>query len=214
MSQVQSGNIAATPIGAEYIFRAELTGITPLLMSHPRGMEKEEVTTAPKSRGAKETVSKEDEAAGRLYIDSTGFLYVPTMAVYGAITEAAKLFQDPDYKRRTLAGTISAALFLPDAEDFILTRDGDPISDYEIDTRRAVNRTTRGAILVSRPKIVLPWTLAVEFVVDADLLGPDLLASVLATAGKRVGILSFRPEKRGPFGRFAVSDYGVVKIDG
>jgi hypothetical protein len=185
----------------EYIFRAKLEGVTSLLMSHPRGMEPDD-NTIKSSRSKKAVLTAEQVAEARVYRDPLGALYVPVMAVGRALIEAGKSFQDPANKRATLTKAFAGSIFLPDYEGFTLTRDGDPIVDYEVDTRRAVNKTTRGAILVSRPRVEAPWELAVEFAVDPDLLLPDTVARALAIAGKRIGLLAFRPEKLGNFGKF------------
>lgn len=209
---------AVQPLESEYLFRAELAGITPLLMAHPRGMEQQsdDDPAVAQSRRVKTKTTPEQEAANRAYVDYSGALYVPTAAVYRAIMTAAKWFKDPVNKRAGLTGAMAGALYLPDHEELVLMRDGDPITEYVIDTRRAVNRNSRtaGAILVSRPRIETPWTLGIEFAVDGDLIHPDILARVLATAGKRVGIMAFRPEKLGPFGRFQILDYGTVGFNG
>jgi hypothetical protein len=89
-----------------------------------------------------------------------------------------------------------------------LMRGKKPIAatDYVIDTRRAV--VQKQGILRSRAKIVLPWWL--EFILDWDeetlpQKFPDSLKEdILPSGGRVIGLLDYRPEKRGWFGRFKV----------
>jgi hypothetical protein len=72
---------------------------------------------------------------------------------------------------------------------------------YVVDTRRAV--VQRNGVLRSRPKI-LAWVCVVTFEVDETIGGSQLLEDIGNLAGRMVGIGDFRPEKGGPFGRYAV----------
>ena len=208
------GTIAEESI---YLFKARIEGLSPILMAHPRGMEPEE---DPKAKGpqprnaAKQTLTPDEEAETRVYRDPVGNLYVPVLAIARVLVTAGGLFQDPNYKRGTLAKGMAAGVYMPDYEGFTITRNGEPVSEYETDTRRAVNKTTKGAILVSRPKVILPWEVSIECEVDSAFFSPDVVASVLNTAGRKLGILAFRPEKLGPFGRFRVADFGTEGLDG
>lgn len=193
-----------------YVFKATLEGLSPLLMAHPRGMETtEDDEKLESSKTKKDKPSYKEEAAGKVYRDPLNALYVPVLAIGRAMVEAGKQFKDPSNKRATLSRVIAAGVYLPEYEGYTLTRGGKPITEYKIDVRRVVNKTTKGAILAARPKVVLPWTIGVECQVDAALLNPRMLATVLNTAGRKIGVLAFRPEKLGPFGRFRVADYGT-----
>lgn len=202
----------------EYTFRAVLEGLSPLLMSHPRGMTPEEDDGSMKSsRTKKKQPTPEEEAEGRVYRDVFGALYVPVLAVNRAMVEAGKLFKDPRSPRGMssfkTSGALTGGVFMPDYEGYVITRDGEPVDTYDVDTRRVVNKATKGAILSSRPKVALPWTLNVEFTADPTMILPNEIATILGAAGKKIGILAFRPEKLGPFGRFRVADYGTEGFD-
>ena len=79
--------------------------------------------------------------------------------------------------------------------------------DYEIDTRRAV--VQKQGILRSRPKLPPGWNLSFEVNVDDDAPAElcRILPDIFAEAGRRVGLGDFRPEKRGPFGKFMVTEF-------
>jgi hypothetical protein len=76
---------------------------------------------------------------------------------------------------------------------------------YEIDTRRAV--VQRQGIPRSRPKLPT-WSLTFRVGWDSGYLGKEfhetILPQLLDRLGHQIGIGDFRPEKKGPFGKFKV----------
>jgi hypothetical protein len=77
--------------------------------------------------------------------------------------------------------------------------------DYKIDVRRAV--VQRQGIL--RARAWLPkWALSFGFEWETSSLGEDFAHTVfrelLTTLGERIGIGDFRPQTKGPFGKFRV----------
>ena len=189
----------------EVEFRAELHGVTALLMNNPASMQSAAET---KAKGKKKIPTPEDEAASKAYRLASGDLIVPVVMVFQSMVEAGKLLNDPDNARRRLSYKIAAALFPPATEGFILHRDGEVIADYEIDVRRVVVQNS--GIQRARPRIDVPWTINMTMGFDADLLSAEALYTVLGVAGKQVGIMDYRPQKKGPYGRFQVENFEVV----
>src|SRR5215831_9481163 len=97
-----------------YRFRAKLEGLSPLLMSHPRGMDKEEGKETLRAARKAKAPSREEEAAERLYLDASGALYVPVLAIGRSLIEAGKLFQDPDNKRARMSKMLAAGIYMPE----------------------------------------------------------------------------------------------------
>ena len=75
---------------------------------------------------------------------------------------------------------------------------------YQVDSRPVVVPATKGRVLRHRPRFD-KWQIEVIVSFDADLLTEQQLRRVVDDGGSRVGLLDFRPEKRGPFGRFMVT---------
>ena len=80
------------------------------------------------------------------------------------------------------------------------------VKTYTIDSRPVVIAATKGRILRHRPRLD-EWTLQCEFQYDDTLLKESELRRIVDDAGSRVGLLDFRPEKKGPFGRFMVTEW-------
>ena len=85
---------------------------------------------------------------------------------------------------------------------------------YAIDTRRIVNKSTKGASLKSRPKLK-SWKLPFQILIEDDFpVKPDpgpIVKEMLEEAGRRVGIGSYRPTCKGRFGKFIVTKFSEIK---
>ena len=95
----------------------------------------------------------------------------------------------------------------------IISKDG-----WTVDSRSAVIPKTGGRILVHRPKFN-DWSLSFTLELDDSLFASDLIRQIVDIAGKRIGIGSFRPDCKGPFGCFVVTKWvekseGKLKING
>lgn len=80
------------------------------------------------------------------------------------------------------------------------------VKTYVIDRRAVVNPTTKGRIVAHRPRLDA-WSMSFVVEYNDDLLSASQLREVVENTGTMVGLLAFRPEKKGPFGRFTVSDW-------
>ena len=66
-------------------------------------------------------------------------------------------------------------------------------------------------MLRSRPKIP-KWEATFYIIYDKTFLpNVDILRQILSDAGKRFGLLDYRPQKGGPFGVFEVVEFEVIE---
>ena len=79
---------------------------------------------------------------------------------------------------------------------------------YEIDYRPVVIPATKGRVMRHRPRLE-KWAATFEIEWDETLLKPEEVRRIIDDTGTRVGVLDFRPEKKGPFGRFIVTSWGA-----
>ena len=80
------------------------------------------------------------------------------------------------------------------------------VKEYTIDSRPVVIPATKGRIVRHRPRFD-QWEVSFNLEYDTALLNETELRQVIDDAGSRVGLLDFRPEKKGPFGRFIVTKW-------
>jgi hypothetical protein len=78
------------------------------------------------------------------------------------------------------------------------------VEEYAIDSRPVIISATKGRIIRHRSRLN-EWrtTFIIEY--DDELITEERLRRVVDDAGSRVGLLDFRPERKGPFGRFMVA---------
>lgn len=175
----------------------KLNGLSPLLMHNPEGMRR-----ASEDMNRKSIPTPEEEAEKSIYRLPDGNLYVPAVAVRNSMLNGAKGYR---IGKKSAMGILSGAVLMVD-EAFPLYRNGKPISerDYSIDIRRAV--VQRQGITRARAKIELPWSLDCVFDYNEDLAGLNHIETAMNTAGQIVGLLDYRVEKKGWFGRFEVAE--------
>lgn len=176
----------------------KLNGLSPILMNNPVG--KMPMDASEQKLGRKEIPSPEDEAKAGRYLLPDGNFYVPAIAVRNTLLNATK---GQLINRRSALPFIAGGVLMLD-EAFPLTRDGQAISgeDYSIDIRRAVVQGQ--GIMRARPRIELPWQLEAIFEYDKDVVSQEVIRAVAERAGRTVGLLDYRVQKKGWFGRFEI----------
>lgn len=167
-----------------------------LLMHNPRSM----LSGAGKSRKKTEIPSPEEEAEQSAYRMKSGELYLPSEAVYGALLRASAFYKSKGFSMKpAVAGSVKVRpLRIPLGTD-----------EYEVDVRTAVVQRSR--IIRGRPNLP-DWKATFAFVYDPSY-GADgeFLSKALKDAGRKVGVLDFRPQTAGPFGTFDIVAWEDIK---
>lgn len=177
----------------------QLNGLSPLLTHNPVGSMAPDASG--QKLGRKKIPKPEDEAKASRYVLPDGNLYVPAIAVRNSLLTATKGLL---INRRSALPFISGGILIL-GDVFPLYRNGTPIDggEYTVDIRRAVVQTQ--GIMRARAKIELPWQLEAIFEYDKDLVDISVVKTVAERAGRTVGLLDYRVEKKGWFGRFEVA---------
>lgn len=178
-----------------------IKGLTPLLMNK---MNIADLKTHD-SRSVASEYKPEDEAKKAAYIaeiDGKQQLFIPGYAVYSMIIKAAGAYKFP--KRRSSLSTYLAGTIRVEPEKIPLGTD-----QYEIDERPVVIQRAR--VLKWRPKIN-DWIATFQIVYNKDAL-PDAiipqLEAIIEDGGTRLGLLDYRPQHKGWFGTFTVTDFKI-----
>jgi hypothetical protein len=146
-----------------------------------------------------EKKSPEEQAEYSAYRDpDTKELYIPGIAIQRSFVGAATYSKGKG--RGSLQKPVAACVTV-DPE-----RCGLGTKNYLIDSRPVVIAATKGRIVRHRPRLD-NWTVKFEIEYDENLITETQLRRVVDDAGLRVGLLDFRPERKGPFGRFMVVDW-------
>jgi len=168
-----------------------IKGTSPLLM-HRFPLEPVE---------AIEKKTPEEQAEIAAYRDSeSGELYVPGIAVQRALVAGAVYSKG---KGRASLQKPAAACLMVNPQTIRLG-----MKEYVVDSRPVVVPATKGRILRHRARLD-EWALNFELEWDDTLLKETEVRRILDDTGSRVGLLDFRPERKGPFGRFVVNHFEV-----
>src|ERR1051326_2270698 len=182
--------------------KAEFTalGTSPLLTHSTRIMAVQSERAKGKGKWIPTPQEEADLSTYRTADDAFG---VPAMAFRGAIVKAGGAWPVPGQRMSKMGSRLGHIDVGPTVVLPLLTPDGEPIGQYEIDIQRAV--VQRQGVSRARARFDL-WRVDFEIEFDDELVpgGADYLKDILSDAGKRIGVCDFRPEKKGPYGRFRV----------
>jgi hypothetical protein len=169
-----------------------ITGISPLLM-HKFPLVPVE---------ALEKKSPEEQAELCAYRDQEGQLCVPGVNVQRALVSAATFSKG---KGRASLQKEAAACVMVEESTLSLG-----ISQFVVDSRPVVIAATKGRVLRHRPRLD-KWGVAFTLSFDETLITETQVRKIVDDCGSRVGLLDFRPERKGPFGRFMVTTWKTGK---
>ena len=176
-----------------------IKGLTPLLMNR---LSADSLKSKSGSNLSTEYIP-EDEARKAAYIteiDGKQQLYVPSYAIYSMIIKTAGAYKLP--KRRSSLSAYLAGTIRVEPENVSLGTD-----KYEIDERPVVIQRAR--VLKWRPKIA-DWQITFTIVYNKKALPAVVipqLKDILEDAGTRMGLLDYRPQHKGWFGTFEVTEF-------
>lgn len=146
---------------------------------------------------APEKKSPEEQAEIAAYRDpDTKGLYVPAVALQRALVAGAAFSKG---KGRATLQKIAAACVFVGPERLSLGT-----STYVVDSRPVVVPATKGRVIRHRPRLD-EWQVSFTLEYDPTLLDEKQARRIVDDTGSRVGLLDFRPERRGPYGRFVVT---------
>lgn len=165
-------------------------------------------------RGGSSGATKGDEgdprevAERKIYTDLEGNIVVPTSNLLRCLIDVGKWFKVGRKQVTTKDSSMVTACIGIDPVPFIPLKYREP---WEVDTRPI--RMLTGIRLADRP-MFHDWSLAFTITLEDDLMTVKLLRDLVDAAGRRVGIGPFRPDRKGPFGKFAVTKWEEVTKTG
>jgi hypothetical protein len=184
------------------VYDVKIEGISPLLM-HRYPMGPDDTGHGPGTSAAIPNNDREAEAERAAYRLASGELYQPAEHIEAAMIGGGKFHK---IGRKGAAGLVPAGIFVKQRQL------GHGTQEYIIDSRRVVIRSTGGAIVRHRPRLD-KWALSFTLEVDESIFRKDLVLRILEDAGRKVGIGDFRPQRRGSFGRFVVTQFEEANGD-
>jgi hypothetical protein len=185
--------------GLPYRVEVGVVGVAPILF-HAWNIE----SVANKAAAAKGSKAKKtDDIESYVYRDDDGNLGVPGQNLAASIQLAGKFRQDPRSPRKSAfdlckAGIIpitTIAPFEPSTSTW----------DFELAARVTVQRA---GVTRIRPAMREGWNLTFNLLVTTpEYLPPQMVADLISSAGRLVGLCDFRPT----YGRFAVTRFAILE---
>jgi hypothetical protein len=191
----------------------EISGVTPMLMSKPPddlGMEKPNRGVSSGPGDAK----PRDIAAKALYVKpgtngdagpGKEEVVIPSTWILGSIMNGG-MFEKVGRSKVTTTrkSLIPAAVYITEEYvDLIQAED-----TWQVDSRPVTIPATGGRVMRHRPKFERGWKARFTLQIDEDVLAESMVRRCIDHAGSKVGMGDFRPDRRGPFGRFVVTHWG------
>ena len=179
----------------------EIRGTTPLLI-HRFGEEAEQGGATRKIMVQKR--DPREEATKAAYIAKDGTYYFSAFSIPNSMGSAGANHKMKG-SRKTLRFVVPSAVRVTSDTITILNGAG-PAKSFEVDSRPVTIPATKGRIMRHRPRFD-QWGAKFDLLINDDQLSLDSAHQLLNEAGQSVGIGDFRPEKRGPFGTFLVTEW-------
>lgn len=180
-----------------------IKGISPLLIN--RFKEEAEVKQAVTKKGKKDYGTPREQATATAYQDKDGRLWIPSAWVKGAIQTIASDYKLPSSRKSVKS--VSGGAIIPTTEKLYFL-EKHTVKNIEIDSRPVVIQRSR--IMRHRARLE-DWSVECFLEIESDIIPPDEVHQILNDAGRRAGMGDFRPARGGPFGRFSVVKWTVIK---
>jgi hypothetical protein len=183
---------------------ATIKGITPILMN--RFTEDAEIKVS--SGISKVSVSGKgtprEQAQKKAYADEKGNLYIPGPNIFACIIQAGSFHKVGKSKITTKKSSlVPAGMAINEIVCPLHTK------AFEVDSRSVVIPATGGRIMCHRPRLD-EWELSFSLEVDREMFDEPTVRLLVDDAGRKVGLGDFRPDRKGPFGRFTVTKWQVA----
>lgn len=140
-----------------------------------------------------------------LYKNEEGEEIIPSPNLMSCIVEGGRFFKNGKSKVTTQKNSLLyACVSIEDLEIPLKSKSG-----WKVDTRPIRMPSTGGRLLRHRPMFD-DWELTFESEVDTEILSVGLFRQIVDAAGKRIGLGDYRPDRKGPYGKFVVTEWKEI----
>ncbi len=183
-----------------YEVKVVLSGRSPISFS--------KVVDVPKQPKEKHDTYEDRTWKHRTHTDEEGNIFVPALALKNALENAAIGVKIPGEGQATWTKVFKSGLMVFDNMPL-----GVHIDDIKGETLFVPSDGKRGGgkrVMKTFP-VVPKWKTVATIYVTHPKITPDVLEGFLKDAGNFVGLLRWRPQNGGCYGRFSVEDFQVIE---
>ena len=179
----------------------KIKGVTPLLMNRFTEEAEVKVSSGMSTVAIGKKGTPREQAAKKCYTDDKGNLYIPGPNIFSCLIQAGKFHKVGKSKvTTTKSSLIPAGIAVREIVCPLNTK------DFEGDSRSVVIPSTGGRIMAHRPRLD-EWSLGFTLEVDDAMFSLSFVRLLVDDAGRKIGLGDFRPDRKGPFGKFAVTEW-------
>lgn len=182
--------------------QAKLVGVTPLLMNAMS--EAELLAIRDKTKKPKNAAKPKprDEANKKVHRLADGQSCIPLTALMSCLIGAGQFIR-LDGKRQV---STSKSTVLPGLMRILSTELPITPDTWEVDIQQGRNPNGGEAVCVIRPRFDT-WAIDVAIEIDQHEIAAPTIRQLFDIAGSRLGLLDFRPQRKGIFGQFRVEHW-------
>jgi hypothetical protein len=185
-----------------------IEGVTPLICNKFTDAAAEAASTGSRgSSAAQDRGTPQEIADSKLYVGLDGKPMIPQPNLLRCLVEGGRFTKVGKAQVTTAKSSIMYACVDVQGAEIPLDHE----QPWKVDTRAVRIPSTGGRILAHRPMFD-DWRLSFTVDLDTSILGEKLFRQIVDDAGKRIGLGDFRPQCKGPYGRFHVQHWAVAKI--
>lgn len=189
--------------------KIKIQGKTPLLCNRftdAAALVIEGKTSQLSTAGYKGTPKEIAEA--KLYLDPVNEApIIPQPNIFRCILDAGKYFKAGKIKVTTQKSSLIPACVDMDEVSYPILHE-DP---WEVDSRPVRNPSTGGRVICHRP-LFHNWALEFGITLDTTIMNENLFRDIVDKAGSAIGLGDFRPDCKGPFGKFVVTKWEIIPL--
>lgn len=179
-----------------------IEGKTPLLCNRFTDEAQMAATSGTRSALSGDKGSPREQAEPKLYLDEEGQPCIPQPNLFRAIIDAGKFFKNGKSKVTTIKSSLIPSCV--DVEGIMFPIEHE--ESWQVDTRPVRIPSTGGRILCHRP-CFNDWSLTFSVNLDTSVMSESLFRDIVDKAGTAIGLGDFRPDCKGPFGKFLVTSW-------
>lgn len=183
-----------------------IEGRTPLLCNAFTDEAQMQANSGQRAATVGEKGTPREQAEKKLYMGHNKKPIIPQPNLFRCIIDAGKFFKNGKSKVTTQkTSLIPACVEIVGVEIPLCHQD-----PWTVDTRPVRIPSTGGRILCHRP-CFNDWLLKFNAAVDTTVISLNLFRDIVDAAGKSIGLGDFRPDCKGPFGKFVVTRWDIQK---
>ncbi|MDL2268242.1 hypothetical protein LJC46_09735 [Desulfovibrio sp. OttesenSCG-928-G15] len=187
------------------LIHVEIEGQTPLIMNRFTEAAEIKVSSGTSVVAVGTKGSPREQATPKCYADEKGNLFIPGPNIFSCLICAGKFHKVGKSKVTTQKSSlIPAGISILDIVSPLNTK------EFEVDSRSVVIPATGGRIMCHRPRLDA-WKTSFTLEVDDTMFTAEFVRLLVEDAGRKVGLGDFRPDRKGPFGKFVITGWRVQK---